>query len=94
MAILKRYLSQLKLPILMQIIFTILYSITVALFPVLNKYMFDNILQGGWNLAVKLIVIYLLLIILNSIFQYISRMYEWIVSKNFLLRLNEICLFT
>ena len=80
---LKRYISKLIVPISIQLLFTALYSITVALFPVLNKHLFDNIIEEGSKLIPILILAYLVLILLNSFFQYIARIYEWIVEKEF-----------
>lgn len=79
----KRYFSKLILPISIQIGFTILYSITVALFPALNKYLFDHVLKQGMSLVFKLLMGYIVLIILNMGFQYMARLYEWNVSKKF-----------
>lgn len=79
----KKILKNLRVPILVQIIFTILYSITVALFPVLNKMLFDNIMDEGLSYLATLVFLYLLLIILNGVFQYFARLYEWIVNKDF-----------
>jgi len=78
-----RYFSKLKLPISIQLIFTALYSITVALFPVINKYLFDNILENGMSLVPYLVLAYLVLIVLNSMFQYVSRLFEWKVTNDF-----------
>lgn len=85
----KDYIKKIKIPILIQVIFTFLYSLKVALFPVLNKYLFDNIKDRGMSLVFKLIGLYLILIILNLIFQYISRLYEWKVSKKFLTLIKD-----
>lgn len=85
----KRYFSKLVVPISIQIVFTILYSVTVALFPVLNKHLFDNILAEGMKLIPILIVGYVLLIISNSIFQYISRLYEWKVTNDFNINIKQ-----
>lgn len=85
----KKYIHKLKIPIFIQILFTTLYSITVALFPLLNKYLFDNVLRGGISFVVKLVLVYILLIFLNLIFQYIARLYEWKVSKNFFILLKK-----
>lgn len=54
----KNYIRKLKVPIIIQIIFTLLYSITVAIFPLINKYLFDNILEEGLSLVFKLIGLY------------------------------------
>lgn len=82
-SLMKKYFSKLKFPISIQLIFTALYSITVALFPVINKYLFDNILDRGMGIIPYLVLAYLVLIILNALFQYISRLYEWKVTKDF-----------
>ena len=85
----KNYIRKLKIPIIIQIIFTLLYSITVAIFPLVNKYLFDHILEEGLSLVFKLIGIYVLLILLNLLFQYISRLYEWKVSKLFFVKIKD-----
>jgi len=45
-------------------------------------------MEEGWGLVVKLVGLYLVLIILNSFFQYRSRIYEWIVSKKFFIAIK------
>ena len=85
----KPYFYKLFKPISIQVIFTLLYSLTVALFPILNKYLFDNILDGGFLLLAKLCFLYIVLIIFNSFFQYISRLYEWVVSKDFNIKIKS-----
>lgn len=79
----KRYFSKLIVPIAIQIIFTVLYSITVALFPALHKYLFDHVLDQGLSLVFKLLMAYIILIFFNMGFQYLARLYEWTVSKKF-----------
>ena len=83
------YIYKLKIPIFIQILFTILYSMTAALFPLLNKYLFDNILQEGASLVIKLVVIYFFLVVLNCFFQYIARLYEWKLSKSFFIEIKK-----
>ena len=83
------YLSRLKLLIFIQLVFTTIYSITVALFPLLNQYLFDYVLEKGWLLVIKLLGIFLLLILINSISQYISRIYEWKVSRKFFIDIKQ-----
>lgn len=79
----RRYLNNLKTLIVIQLIFTTIYSITVAIFPLLNQYLFDYVLQDGISLVIKLLLLFLLLIAINACSQYISRIYEWKVAKKF-----------
>jgi ABC-type bacteriocin/lantibiotic exporter with double-glycine peptidase domain len=79
----KHYFAKLTLPIIVQLIFTILYSATVALFPILNQKLFDNMLTDNINFIAKLVILYIGLISLNIFFQYFARLYEWIVTKKF-----------
>ncbi len=85
----KHYIYKLKTPIFIQILFTTLYSITASLFPLLNKYLFDNILQEGASLVIKLVTIYFILVVLNCIFQYVARVYEWKLSKSFFIEIKK-----
>lgn len=85
----KYYLSKLKTLIFIQLIFTTIYSITVALIPLLNQYLFDHVLEEGWPLVFNLLGLFLLLITVNSISQYISRIYEWKVSKKFFIEIKQ-----
>lgn len=79
----RKYFKKLFLPISIQLIFTIFYSITVALFPVLNKELFDNILSLDQEFIIYMALLYVGLIIVNGVFQYFARVYEWEVNKKF-----------
>ncbi len=85
----KKYFLQLKKPIAIQLIFTLLYAVTTALFPMLNGYLFDNILDEGLSLIPLIVLGYLFLILLNCSFQYVARIYEWVVSKDFNIRIRK-----
>ncbi|NQP53329.1 ABC transporter ATP-binding protein [Streptococcus suis] len=79
----KKIIYQLKPVIAIQLVFHILYSFTNVVLPELNKYLFDHIFQMGWTGLVWLLLAYALTIIANSVFQYISQVYEWKVSQGF-----------
>lgn len=79
----KKIIYQLRSVIAIQLIFHILYSFTNVALPELNKYLFDHIFQMGWTGLVWLLLAYALTIIANSVFQYISQVYEWKVSQGF-----------
>ncbi|MGQ7320648.1 ATP-binding cassette domain-containing protein [Streptococcus suis] len=79
----KKIIYQLKPVIALQLVFHILYSFTNVVLPELNKYLFDHIFQMGWTGLVWLLLAYALTIIANSVFQYISQVYEWKVSQGF-----------
>lgn len=85
----KKYFLKIKFQIVIQLLFTVLYSIAVALIPALNKYLFDHIMDGGFRLLLLLVGGYVLLIVSNGIFQYISRYYEWKVSEKFNLTIKR-----
>ena len=77
------YIKKIKNVILIQLIFHLLYTSTNVVIPYLNKVLFDRVLIEGNELLVKLIVCYLLAIVCNSLFQYISQVYEWKTSVEF-----------
>ncbi|HEM3587773.1 TPA: ABC transporter ATP-binding protein [Streptococcus suis] len=79
----KKIIYQLRFVIAIQLVFHILYSLTNVVLPELNKYLFDHIFQMGWTGLVWLLLAYALTIIANSVFQYISQVYEWKVSQGF-----------
>ena len=77
------YIKKIKNVILIQLLFHVLYTSTNVVIPYLNKILFDRVLIEGNELLIKLIVCYLLAIVCNSIFQYISQVYEWRTSVEF-----------
>ena len=77
------YIKKIKNVILIQLLFHVLYTSTNVVIPYLNKVLFDRVLIEGNELLIKLIVCYLLAIVCNSLFQYISQVYEWKTSVEF-----------
>ena len=77
------YIKKIKNVILIQLLFHVLYTLTNVFIPYLNKVLFDRVLIEGNELLIKLIVCYLLAIVCNSLFQYISQVYEWRTSVEF-----------
>ena len=77
------YIKKIKNVILIQLFFHVLYTSTNVVIPYLNKILFDRVLIEGNELLIKLIVCYLLAIVCNSLFQYISQVYEWKTSVEF-----------
>lgn len=77
------YIKKIKNVILIQLLFHVLYTSTNVVIPYLNKLLFDRVLIEGNELLIKLIVCYLLAIVCNSLFQYISQVYEWRTSVEF-----------
>lgn len=77
------YIKKIKNVILIQLLFHVLYTSTNVVIPYLNKILFDRVLIEGNELLIKLIVCYLLAIVCNSLFQYISQVYEWRTSVEF-----------
>ena len=77
------YIKKIKNVILIQLLFHVLYTSTNVVIPYLNKILFDRVLIEGNELLIKLIVCYLLAIVCNSLFQYISQVYEWKTSVEF-----------
>lgn len=78
-----RYIAKIKRVIAIQLIFHVLYTSTNVVIPYLNKILFDRVFIEGTALLIKLIVFYLLAILCNSLFQYISQVYEWRTSVEF-----------
>ena len=77
------YIKKIKNVILIQLLFHVLYTSTNVVIPYSNKILFDRVLIEGNELLIKLIVCYLLAIVCNSLFQYISQVYEWRTSVEF-----------
>ena len=77
------YIKKIKNVILIQLLFHVLYTSTNVVIPYLNKILFDRVLIEGNELLIKLIICYLLAIVCNSLFQYISQVYEWRTSVEF-----------
>lgn len=77
------YIKKIKNVILIQLLFHVLYTSTNVVIPYLNKILFDRVLIEGNELLIKLIVCYILAIVCNSLFQYISQVYEWKTSVEF-----------
>ena len=77
------YIKKIKNVIFIQLLFHVLYTSTNVVIPYLNKILFDRVLIEGNELLIKLIVCYLLAIVCNSLFQYISQVYEWKTSVEF-----------
>ena len=77
------YIKKIKKVILIQLLFHVLYTSTNVVIPYLNKVLFDRVLIEGNELLIKLIVCYFLAIVCNSLFQYISQVYEWRTSVEF-----------
>ena len=77
------YIKKIKNVILIQLLFHVLYTSANVVIPYLNKILFDRVLIEGNELLIKLIVCYLLAIVCNSLFQYISQVYEWKTSVEF-----------
>ncbi|MTB63558.1 ATP-binding cassette domain-containing protein [Streptococcus sp. zg-86] len=85
----KKIIYQLRYIILIQICFHIFYSLTNVVLPELNKYLFDRIFNLGVIGLVWLLFAYALTIASNSLFQYISQVYEWKVSKAFFITVKK-----
>ena len=77
------YIKKIKNVILIQLLFHVLYTSTNVVIPYLNKILFDRVLIEGNELLIKLIFCYILAIVCNSLFQYISQVYEWKTSVEF-----------
>lgn len=71
--------------ILIELFFHILYMLTECLFPLIHKYLFDHIKSISVDMLLALAVIYVLGILLDGLFQYISQFYEWKLAQQFFL---------
>ena len=77
------YIKKIKKVILIQLLFHILYILTNVAIPYLNKVLFDRVIIEGYSLLFILVICYVIAIFSNSIFQYISQVYEWKTSVEF-----------
>lgn len=79
----KKYIQRIGGYIAIQIIFYLLYAITIAFLPYLNKLLFENIIQAGMIYFLKLVVIFFLLTCMSEAFCYISEKYVWKTAIHF-----------
>ncbi|MDF2821022.1 MAG: hypothetical protein K0R15_1463 [Clostridiales bacterium] len=77
----KTYIRKIKGVLLIQILFSSLYILTIALLPYINKLLFDYNFNNGINGIILLGVAFSSLIILGALFRYISQKYEWKKDK-------------
>jgi ABC-type multidrug transport system fused ATPase/permease subunit len=77
----KTYIRKIKRVLLIQILFSALYILTIAFIPYINKLLFDYNFNNGINGIILLGVAFSSLIILGALFRYISQKYEWKKDK-------------
>lgn len=79
----QKYIQRIGGYIATQIIFYLLYAITIAFLPYLNKLLFENIIQAGMIYFLKLVVIFFLLTCMSEAFCYVSEKYVWKTAIHF-----------
>ncbi|WP_058302044.1 ATP-binding cassette domain-containing protein [Gorillibacterium timonense] len=78
----KKYLYRLKWTIIAGFLFYGGYSMTSSLFPLMTKKLFDNY-QKGWGYLGTLFLAFLCLVLLNVLSEYLNRVWEWRLSREF-----------
>ena len=79
----QKYIQRIGVYIATQIIFYLLYAITIAFLPYLNKLLFENIIQAGMIYFLKLVAIFFLLTCMSEAFCYVSEKYVWKTAIHF-----------
>lgn len=79
----EKYILKIKSIIAMNLIFSILFSITIAMFPYLSKLLFDYEFNKGFSGVWYIIIAYAVCIILTAVTQYIAQKYEWKILIKF-----------
>lgn len=86
-----RYIKGIMKSSFIQILFSLLYTIMIAMFPYLHKQVFDYNYDYGINGLLSLGAIYIACVIGSFIFQFVSQKYEWKTEMDFnLLIKNDI----
>lgn len=78
----RKYMFQLKWTILGGFIFYGGYSLTSSLFPLMTKKLFDHY-SKGWSYLGFLFLAFLGLIVVNVLCEYLNRVWEWRLSREF-----------
>ncbi len=81
--------KSIKKDLIFQIGFYILCSICLALIPYMNKLLFDHVLSGGFEMLIKLLLLYLLIVLGRNVFSYFTRIYEFKVSKAYRIAIKD-----
>ena len=87
----KKYIYEVRYYILIQVLCDIVYTISIASIPYIQKVLFDNILgeEKVNNIFVFAILMYVLSILLANLFSYISNIYVWKGALKFELSLKR-----
>ena len=78
-----KILEKIKTSTIIELIFSLLYTMCIALIPYVQKELFNGIGNNTKNLLINLGFTYLALILGSAIFQFISQYYEWKRDKEF-----------
>lgn len=87
----KKYIYEVKYYILIQVLCDIVYTISIASIPYIQKILFDNILgeEKVNNIFVFVILMYVLSMLVANLFSYISNIYVWKGALKFELSLKR-----
>lgn len=75
--------EKIKTSTIIELIFSLLYTMCIALIPYVQKELFNGIGNNTKNLLISLGFTYLALILASAIFQFISQYNEWKRDKEF-----------
>lgn len=87
----KKYIYEVRYYILIQVLCDIVYTISIASIPYIQKILFDNILgeEKVNNIFVFVILMYVLSMLVANLFSYISNIYVWKGALKFELSLKR-----
>lgn len=84
----KKLINKLKWTIMAGFIFYGIFSLTSSLFPMMTKLLMDKYNLGAPYLG-KLFIWFLILVVLNNCFEYLNRLWEWKLSRDFNLEIRQ-----
>ncbi|GCD12359.1 hypothetical protein [Clostridium tagluense] len=85
----KKYLNKTKSIILIQILTDAIYIAAIASIPYIIKLLIDYDYSKGSKGIVIFILMYLFVVVVGMLFQYISQLYCWKFRKNFNILIKE-----
>ena len=85
-----KYFKYIKRPTIIEIVFSFLYSLAIAIVPYLNKLLFDTVETGQYGQLWKLFFYYIIAIFSSAFLQYVSQASSWKRLTDFHIAVKEI----
>ncbi|MDO4800115.1 MAG: ABC transporter ATP-binding protein [Bacillota bacterium] len=79
----QKVIQQIRPSLIREVVFSLLYTLCIALIPFMQKQLFDSVSSGTPNALYHLSGLYLLLVLGSAVFQYISQFNEWRTDQRF-----------